>query len=94
MTDFQKVHMASLERYNINCPYPCLINMQTHVFREYLRKNDQFSKTVFACSYGAQIEFWKKKSVKNLVTLSLKVYFLKKIMAYLFSLFDKRRKLF
>ena len=56
--------------------------MQTHVFREYLRKNDQFSKTVFACSYGAQMEFLKKKSVKNLVTLSLKVYFLKKIMAY------------
>ena len=45
--------------------------MRTHVFREYLRENEQFRKTVFVCSYGAQVEFFEeKKSVENLVTLS------------------------
>ena len=39
---------------------------------EYLRENKKFRKTVFAHSYGAQAEAFKKtKKVKNLVTLSL-----------------------
>ena len=36
----------------------------THVFREYLCENKQFRKTVFACSYGVQIEFFDKKICK------------------------------
>ena len=39
---------------------------------EYLRENEKVRETVFACSYGAQVESFKqKKMVKNLVTLSL-----------------------
>ena len=39
---------------------------------EYLRKNERFCETVFACSYGAQVESFKpKKMVENLVELSL-----------------------
>ena len=39
---------------------------------EYLRENETFYETVFACSFGAQVESLKpKKMVKNLVTLSL-----------------------
>ena len=38
---------------------------------EYLRENETFRETVFACSYGAQVEFFEEKSVDNLVTLSL-----------------------
>ena len=40
---------------------------RTQVFRE----NDKFSKTVFACSYGAQVEFFLLNIVENLMTLSL-----------------------
>ena len=41
-------------------------------FREHLCENEKFRETVFACSYGAQVEFfYQKKSVKNLVTLSI-----------------------
>ena len=36
-----------------------------NLFYEYLRE------TVFACSYGAQVEFFLNKSVENLVTVSL-----------------------
>ena len=40
---------------------------------EYLRENETFRKTVFACSYCAQVEYFKQqKMVENLVTLSLK----------------------
>ena len=40
---------------------------------EYLRENEKVRETVFACSYGAQVEYFKQKKqmVKNLVTLSL-----------------------
>ena len=40
---------------------------------EYLRENETFRETVFACSYGAQVESIRKekKMVENLVTLSL-----------------------
>ena len=37
----------------------------------YLHKNKQFCKTVFACSHGAQVEFFDKKRVENLVTRPL-----------------------
>ena len=33
----------------------------THIFREYLRENEKVSETVFACSYGAQVESLKKE---------------------------------
>ena len=39
---------------------------------EYLRENEKFRETVFACSYGAQVVTFKpKKMDENLVTLSL-----------------------
>ena len=40
---------------------------------EYQSKNEKVCKSVFACSYGAQIESFsgKKIMVENLVTLSL-----------------------
>ena len=39
---------------------------------EYLGENENFRETVFACSYGAQVESFKpKKMFGNLVTLSL-----------------------
>ena len=45
---------------------------RTHVFCEYLRENEKVRETVFACSYGAQIEYFTPtKMVKNFVTLSL-----------------------
>ena len=28
---------------------------RTHIFREYLRKNEKVRETVFACSYGVQV---------------------------------------
>ena len=39
----------------------------TNVFCE----NKRLCETVFACLYGAQVELFDKKSVENLVTLSL-----------------------
>ena len=33
----------------------------THIFREYLRENEKVSETVFASSYGAQVESLKKE---------------------------------
>ena len=51
--------------------------MKTSVSKEkfaiyYLRKNEKVRKTVFAFSYGAQVETSKqKKSVENLATLFL-----------------------
>ena len=41
---------------------------QSHLFREYLGKNESFSKAVLACLSGAQ---QVKKMLKNLVTLPL-----------------------
>ena len=40
---------------------------------EYLRENEKSHETVFAFSYGAQVESFmqKKKRVENLVTLPL-----------------------
>ena len=39
---------------------------------EHLRENEKVHKTVFACSYGAQVESIQQKiNVENLVTLSL-----------------------
>ena len=36
----------------------------THVFREYLREHEIFRENVFACSYGAQVEFLIEKGSK------------------------------
>ena len=38
---------------------------------EYFCKSKNVHETVFVCSYGAQVESFKQKKVKNLVTLSL-----------------------
>ena len=38
----------------------------------YLRENEKVCETVFACSYGTQIESLSKKIVENIVTISLK----------------------
>ena len=43
------------------------MSARTHIFHE----NKQFCEIVFACAYGAQVEFFDKKSVENLMTLSL-----------------------
>ena len=45
----------------------------THICHKYLRENKKIFETIFACSYGALVEFFdqKNKSVENLVTLSL-----------------------
>ena len=44
----------------------------SNVAIDYLRENEKFRETVFACSYGAQVEYFKpKKLVENLLTLSL-----------------------
>ena len=48
--------------------------MRTHVFREYLRENKKVRETVFACSYGAQVESFKQKNgqkSRDTVPLSL-----------------------
>ena len=37
--------------------------MWTHVFREYLRENEKFRETVFACSYGAHVEFFLSRKM-------------------------------
>ena len=47
-----------------------LLSAKSLSFREYLRENENFHETVFACSYWAQAEFFFIKSVVNLVTLS------------------------
>ena len=39
--------------------------MWTHVFREYLRENEKFRETVFACSYEAQVEFFDQKKCQK-----------------------------
>ena len=36
--------------------------MRTHVFCEHLRENKKLRETVFACSYGAQVEYFKQKN--------------------------------
>ena len=38
--------------------------MRTHVLREYLCENEKFRETIFACLYGAQVEFFDKKVSK------------------------------
>ena len=44
----------------------------SNIVIKYLCENQKVCKTVFVCSYGAQVEsFKKKKMIKNLVTLSL-----------------------
>ena len=44
------------------------VSMQSNIFA----KNEKVCEIVFACSYGAQIESFKPKTlVENLVTLSL-----------------------
>ena len=35
--------------------------MLTHVFHKYIREKENFCDTVFACSYGNQVEILKKK---------------------------------
>ena len=45
--------------------------MRPHVFHKYLRKNENIREIVFACSFGAQVEFFFYKiSLENIVTLS------------------------
>ena len=41
--------------------------------QDFFPKTKKILKTVFACSYGAQVEFFDLKNVENLVTLSLSV---------------------
>ena len=38
---------------------------------KYLHENEKVSESVFACSYGPKLNLLNRKSVKNLVTLSL-----------------------
>ena len=41
-------------------------------FREYLRENEKFRQTVFACSLGAEVElFDTQQMLENFVTVSL-----------------------
>ena len=44
--------------------------MRTLIFAE----NEKFCKTVFASSFGAQVELFYIKRVENLVTLSLQAF--------------------
>ena len=46
-------------------------NIKESAYREYLCKNEEVRETVFARSYGAQVESFKQKMGDNLVTLSL-----------------------
>ena len=57
--------------------------MQTHVFREYLRENEKVCETVFACSYGAQVESFKqKKGQQSRDTVPLKNCSNRKLLWY------------
>ena len=52
---------------------PCSQRLRGHTFfaNRYLCENEKVRETVFANLYGAQVESFKQKMVKNLVTLSL-----------------------
>ena len=48
---------------------------------KYLRENEKVCEIVFACSYGAQVEYIEhNKMVKNLVTLSLFVFCMRVVL--------------
>ena len=49
--------------------------MRTYVFHEYRRENETFCKIIFACSFGAQVEFFflQKKGMKNSLHCPFKV---------------------
>ena len=36
-----------------------------HLFREYLRENEHFSKTILACLSGAQVDWIHEKNAKK-----------------------------
>ena len=36
------------------------LTMRTHVFRDYLYETEKVLETLFACSYGAQVETFKQ----------------------------------
>ena len=40
--------------------------MRTHIFCEYLHKNEKIRETVFACSYEAQVKFFDPKKVSKI----------------------------
>ena len=62
---------TSISKEKFACQ-PVVVDMQFLNFaNEYLRENEKFRETVFACLYGAQVEFFEEKSVDNLVTLSI-----------------------
>ena len=44
---------------------------RSHLFREYLRENDFFNKTILACLSGDQVGLIQEKMPTNLVTLPL-----------------------
>ena len=47
--------------------------MRTHIFCEYLCENGKFQATIFACSYGAPMEFFDlKKRLKSRDTVPLR----------------------
>ena len=43
------------------------MTVRTHIFRDYLQENKKFRKTVFACSYGAQVEFFEEKKMSKIL---------------------------
>ena len=56
---------------------PCRLTLRGVAFFklkiEYLQENEKVCKTVFVCSYGAQVEPFKQiKMTKNLVTATLR----------------------
>ena len=68
-----KFHFCYFLRWFFNFFQSKIKTTRTHIFLKYLWKNEIVRETVFACSYGAQVEYLTqhKKMVKNLVTLSL-----------------------
>ena len=48
-----------------------VVDTRTHVFREYLRENEKVRETIFAYSYGAQVESFKQKSGQKCDTVPL-----------------------
>ena len=64
LTDFKgTVRQKKVFRYNSNnlkIWKPPYLKKKLRAI-EYLRENDKFCETVFVCSYGAQVEFFKAK---------------------------------
>ena len=66
--------MKTLSKDNFGCCHSCWL--RRHAIFEFCdrisRENEKVLKTVFACSFGPQIETFKQKNSQNLVALSLK----------------------